>query len=79
VKDLKLSYMENLNEIQIEINSFSANKKAEIYQLIQDAAMAINAIECEFHGTDLKYKLLKPDTKNHTIWTQLQYISKLFR
>jgi len=67
-------------EIQklIQDANLSDEKKKEIYQAIRDAAMAVNNVECAFHGTGLEHKLLNTDTEQPTIWTQLFTLEKLF-
>ena len=56
----------------------SNEKLNTIAELLSKAAMAVNNVECELHGTDLKYKLLVPDKKQSTLWTQLYDLEKMF-
>ncbi len=56
----------------------SNEKLNTIAELLRKAAMAINNVECELQGTDLKYKILVPDKKQSTLWTQLYDLEKMF-
>ena len=56
----------------------SNEKLSTIAGLLSDAAMAINEVEFELQGTDLKYKLLVPNESESTLWTQLYSLQKLF-
>ena len=56
----------------------SNEKLNTIAELLRKASMAINNVECELQGTDLKYKILVPDKKQSTLWTQLYDLEKMF-
>ena len=57
---------------------FSNEKLNTIAELLSQAAMAVNAVECELHGTELKYELLVPNKNESTLWTQLYSLEKMF-
>ena len=56
----------------------SNEKLTAIAELCSKAAMAVNEIECELHGTELKYELLVPNKNESTLWTQLYSLEKMF-
>jgi len=78
-----MSKNKNTEKSSNEINTLlaagiSAEKAKTIADKLTQIAMLINSIECDFHGTDLKEELLKPDPEQPTLWCQFYDLEKIF-
>lgn len=66
-------------KLETYISNLPENKRAKISEMIHEASLIINSVECELHGTDMQgHNLL--DGKDHpTLWCQLYDLHKQFK
>ena len=73
---VELNSKESLIEL---ISRLPMEKRRNIAELLSEAGMVINSIDCELHGTELEHFSLFDGEEYPTLWCQIYGLEKLFR
>lgn len=75
MRKIELNSKESLQEL---IARLPIEKRKAIGDLLQEACMAINSVECELQGTELHLASLLDGQVHPTLWCQLYDLKKMF-